>query len=204
MSARDIRCERLNRWVTIVLDLGWPPYQTILVSEVRGRFARWRFWSVVISPCSLLSLIITLTRTMCAEILSCYTSRLRDMLAVLIDSYNLFNQLLSMLLLSHNPHVQTRYLRPFRPSPNSNHQNLCTSWGYSLVPMLLCTGSQHPPLALILQPRVPLFIRVIVNQHLRLVNEMMPLHLVLGRALSLFPLDFVVGVHERPIRGLLS
>ena len=127
MSARYMRCERLNRGVTIVLDLGWPPYQAILISEVRGRFARGRFGSVVISPRSLLGLIITLTRTMCAEILSCYTSRLRDMLAILVYSYNLFNQLLSMLLLSHSPHVQARYLRPFRPSPSSNHQNLCTS-----------------------------------------------------------------------------
>ena len=199
-----MRCRRLKWWVTIVLYLRWPPYQSILVSKVRGRFARGRFWSVVISPRYQLGLIIYLTRTMCTKIMSCSTSRLGGMLAILVDSYNLFNQFLSMLLLSYCHHVQTRYLRPFRPSPSSNHQNLCTSWCYSLVPMLLCTGPQHPPLSLILQPRVPLFIWVIVNQHLRLVNEMMPLHLVLGRALSLFPMDFVVRIHKRAIRGLLS
>jgi hypothetical protein len=199
-----MRCRRLKWWVTIVLYLRWPPYQSILVSKVRGRFARGRFWSVVISPRSQLGLIIYLTRTMCTKIMSCSTSRLGNMLAILVDSYNLFYQLLSMPLLSHSPHVQTRHLRPFRPSPSSNHQNLCSSWALSLFSMLLCTGPQHPPLSLILQPRVPLFIWVIFNQHLRLVNEIMPLNLVLGRALSLFPVDFMVRIHERAIWGLFS
>ena len=70
--------------------------------------------------------------------------------------------------------------------------------------MPLCTGPEHPPLALILQPRVPLFIGAIIHQHLRLVNDIMPLHLVLRRAVSLLPLDFMVRVHEGAIRDLLS